>query len=153
MRGETALGSCFGVALGCGARIIRWGLGRRAQTRELIRGYNNRTGEPIDRCCWTTNCRYCAVPSLLLIPGNNSGPGSRRAERGTGPPYSSRYIAIIAATVLSIELRLRLWIHVQRLCPCASQIPSTPRRALFGSVLKKQNTKGRLRPILSQADI
>ena len=120
-------------------------MGTRAQTIELIRGHK-RT-EPTDCCC-------CAVPALLLKPGNTFGPGSR-AGRGAGPPYSSKVylVAIIAATVLSIALRWRLWIHAQRLCPCASQMSSTPGRTHIGSLLKKQNTYYRVGAILHQADI
>ena len=50
---------------------------------------NRRTNRLL--CCCTTNSCCCAVPSLLLKPGNTFGPGSTRAGRGAGPPYSSRY--------------------------------------------------------------
>ena len=86
--------------------------------------------------------------SLVLKPGNTFGPGSTRAVRGAGPPYSSRYshhrgnCCVIRSS--SIEA---IRIHVQRrLCPCAS--PRRPQLLVvcthFGSFLKKQNKKYRL---------
>ena len=121
------------VALGWWTRVfIRWGLGGRAQTDEKvdtwIQQHNRKTNRLL--CCCTTNSCCCAVPALMLKPGNTFGPGSTRAGRGAGPPYSSRYshhrgnCCVIHSS--SIEA---IWIHVQRrLCPCASEIPSTPRR-------------------------
>ena len=96
-----------------------------------IQQQNRRTNRLL--CCCTTNnscCCCCAVPSLLLKPGNTFGPNSTRAGRGTGPPYRSRCshhrgncCVIHSSSVEAIR------IHVQRrLCPCAAEMPSTPRR-------------------------
>ena len=93
-RGQAALGSsCFGVALGWEARVLIRDEGweeEHRRTTKLIRGYNNRAGEPTD-CCCTTNTCCCAVPPLLLKAGNTFGPGSTRAGRAAGPPYRSTY--------------------------------------------------------------
>ena len=89
-------------------------LGRRAQTDEKvdtwIQQHNRRTNRLL--CCCTTNsCCCCAVPSLLLKPGNTFSPGARRAGRGAGPPYSSRYshhrgnCVIHSSTVEAVDTR------------------------------------------------
>ena len=88
---------------------------------------------------------YCAVPLLLLKPGNTFSSGSTRVWRGACPPYSSRYnhhrgkfCTIHSSSVEAIR------IHAQRrLCPCASH--RCPQLLVvcthFGSLLKKSNTK------------
>ena len=86
----------------------------------------NRRTNGLLYCCTTNSC-CCAVPSLLLKPGNIFGPGSTRAGRGAGPPYSSRY-SHHRGNCCVIHTVEAIWILVQRRsCPCASQMPSTPR--------------------------
>ena len=129
---QAALGwSCFGIALGWVARVfLRWGLGRRAQTDDgswYVDTTTQQENQPISLvCCSATNSCCCAVPSLLLKPGNTLDPGSATAGRDACPSYSSAVgIAIIAATVvLSIAPRYTCS-GGNRLCPCASEMPSS----------------------------
>ena len=121
-RGEAALGSFFGAALGWEARAVPLGLGREAQTRELVRGYNNRRGEPTGCCC---SCCTQLTAAAMLCPRccwNLATPLARAQEEQGGASVhpTAVDIAIIAATVLSVAPRWKIWIHVQRLCPCAS---------------------------------
>ena len=107
-RGEAALGSCFGEALGREARAVRLGLGRKAQTRELVRGYNNKTREPTYSCC----CTQLSAAAVLCprCCWNLATPLAwAQGEEGGAPVHPTAVgIAIIAATVLSIDPRSRL---------------------------------------------
>ena len=108
---------------------------------------NRRTNRLL--CCCTTNSCCCAVPSLLLKPGNTFGPGSTRAGRGAGPPYSSRYIHHRGkCCVIHSSSVAAIWMHVHLRCPQLLGVCTH-----FGSLLKKQNTKYLLGVILHQADI
>ena len=80
-------------------------------------------------CCCTTNSCCCAAPSLLLKPGNTLARAQQEQEGAPVHPTAVG-IAITAATaVLSIAPVEAIWVRVQRrLCSCASQMPSTPRR-------------------------
>ena len=109
-------------------------------------------------CCTTINSSCCcATPSsLLLKPCKTFGPGSKRAVRGAGPPYSSRYSHHRGNCAVHSSSAEPICVHVQRrLCPCASE--RCPQVFVvctdFGSLLKKQNIKYRLGVILHRADI
>ena len=76
-------------------RVVRRGLGRNAQTRVntlMQQRENQRTVDTAQHLLLLLHNSYCccAVPSLLLKPGNTFDPGLRKAGRGAGPP-NDRY--------------------------------------------------------------
>ena len=118
----------------------------RKQTRKLIGGYNNRTEELTD-CCAAAQLAAAAVLCPHCCCRNLATPLARAQQEQEGVRIhpTAVGIAIIAATaVLSIAPVEAIWIRVQRrLCPCASGMPSTPRR-LYPFRLFAQETEHKI---------